>query len=152
MEFLNSLKHFMLTPIGSKNITEISSLTLKLSIIAFSSLILMYISHYLIDPISRRQVNLAFIFWIIFTCSFNIIIELVYFVFIQIVQPRIDYESKILKIWSRKGLIIFLIANLLTGAINFFFNTLQIANNLAFIILISYISCLTLIGFLLNKK
>ncbi|KAL3444428.1 GWT1-domain-containing protein [Aspergillus insuetus] len=115
-------------------------------------------------PVSRRLANMPYVLWV---AAFNNA-QLFLFCLIETLffpagnQPsalRIDSEaertafatSRILKAFNRGGLAVFLLANLLTGAVNLTVPTLDVNNAQAMVILIGYAAVLTAIALGLDK-
>lgn len=111
----------------------------------------MFVGHFLVDPVSRRQANLSFIFFIITAVCLLIIPELLYFAWIQILQPEFSHQSFVFNQINQNGLFIFLIANLVTGLVNFTINTINVETNTAIILIYAYTAFLTLSGFMLEN-
>ena len=88
----------------------------------------MMLSHYFVEDISRREANLAFIAFSIFCITFWMALEsLCVFSFecLQFfsVNRSLNSASYVNKGMSNNGLLIFIVANLLTGLINLTINT-----------------------------
>lgn len=111
----------------------------------------MFVGHILIDPVSRRLANLSFIFFIITNVCLLIISELLYFAWIQILQPEFLHQSFVFNQINQNGLFIFLIANLVTGLVNFTINTINVETKTAMILIYGYTAVLTLSGFILEN-
>jgi phosphatidylinositol glycan class W len=66
-------------------------------------------------------------------------------------QARIKYAtSRVMKAYNRNGLAIFLLANLLTGAINMSIKTLHMGDVAAMVVLTSYMAVLTVVALALD--
>lgn len=103
--------------------------------------------------VSRRMANLAYIVWI---CCFNSaqlllfnLIERVFFPNVhkakdrQTERQRVqDATSRIMHAFNRNGLVLFLMANLLTGGINMAIPTLHLDDVTAMAVLLGYIGTL----------
>ncbi|XP_074596855.1 uncharacterized protein LOC141851938 [Brevipalpus obovatus] len=103
------------------------------------------LSHLYIEPSSRRECNLAFV---AFTCSlicFTIIFELFVDVLIDILQYfMIMKKSPFVKSFlnealARKGLVVFLFANLLTGIFNLAFRLKSFSSIVSLVLNVFYI-------------
>lgn len=111
--------------------------------------------------VSRRMANLAYVCWV---CCFNTAqltlfcaVETVMFPNIykakskEIERQRItDATSKVMHAYNRNGLAIFLLANLLTGAINMTVPTLHIGDVEAMTVLVGYMAVLTSVALALD--
>ncbi|RMZ85726.1 hypothetical protein DV737_g430, partial [Chaetothyriales sp. CBS 132003] len=95
--------------------------------------------------VSRRLANLPYVLWVV---AFNHI-QIYLFALIEACGPQFSYEeadraqlksasSKIMQVFNKNGLVIFLVANLLTGLVNLTFNTLDASGIQAMAILIAY--------------
>ncbi|KAF7998740.1 hypothetical protein HF325_006805 [Metschnikowia pulcherrima] len=82
--------------------------------------------------ISRRLANLSYVLWVV---SYNSVMLLCYNVAEKVVGP---VNSRIFNAINRNGLAIFLAANLATGCINMYTNTLAASDGVAYTILILY--------------
>ena len=105
-------------------------------------------------PVSRRLANMPYILW---TVAFNhcqiflfCLIETVFFPSVHRAtdaateKERSEFAtSKIMRAFNRNGLLIFLIANLLTGAVNLGINTLDANKYVAMGVLFGYAAALT---------
>lgn len=101
--------------------------------------------------VSRRMANLAYVCWV---CSFNMAQLLLFCVVETVMFPQLykamdrqterqqvkDATSKVMHAFNRNGLALFLLANLLTGAINMTLPTWHMGDIPAMAILISYIA------------
>ncbi|KAL3468217.1 GWT1-domain-containing protein [Aspergillus heterothallicus] len=115
-------------------------------------------------PVSRRLANMPYVLWV---AAFNnaqlflfCLIETVFFpAGNRVSAPGTDAEaertafatSRILKAFNRGGLAVFLMANLLTGAVNLTVPTLDINNAQAMVILILYAAVITGVAMGLDK-
>lgn len=116
------------------------------------------LSHVYVEQSSRRLCNLAFIcFSIVLICSI-IIFELLMSIVIDILQylmvmKKASYVKSCLnEALARKGLSIFLFANLVTGLTNLLVNTRTLGPEASFAINIVYIIAFTLFGLVSNEK
>lgn len=100
--------------------------------------------------VSRRLANLPYVYWISAFNTFQIGV----FALIEMVGPAISYReedkeslkkacSKILAVFNSNGLVVFLVANLLTGAVNLSFNTLDMGTLGAMAVLVGYAAAVT---------
>ncbi|KAJ8099616.1 GWT1-domain-containing protein [Lipomyces tetrasporus] len=99
-------------------------------------------------PVSRRLANLPYVLWV---TSINIMYILLYLLVEVIFYPSSDHapESKYedavpwgLEAVNDNGLAVFLLANLLTGAVNLSVNTLDVKNVQAITLLVIYAALL----------
>ncbi|KAH9826312.1 gpi-anchored wall transfer protein 1 [Teratosphaeria destructans] len=112
--------------------------------------------------VSRRMANLAYVCWV---CSFNTAQLLLFCGIEKLMCPNLykatdgqtekqriqDATSKVLQAFNRNGLAIFLLANLLTGAVNMSMKTLHMGDVEAMVILTSYIGVICTVALLLDK-
>ncbi|RDW90104.1 putative GPI anchor biosynthesis protein Gwt1 [Aspergillus mulundensis] len=115
-------------------------------------------------PVSRRLANMPYVLWV---AAFNnaqlflfCLIETVFFPSAhralasgrnEGVEQTAFATSPIMKAFNRGGLAVFLIANLLTGAVNLTVPTLDVSNSQAMIILIGYAAVITGVALGLDK-
>jgi phosphatidylinositol glycan class W len=100
-------------------------------------------------PVSRRSTNLTFITW---SLAHNVTMLLLFWIVADPFIPSPDKIPPILSAVNRHGFILFVISNLLTGAVNLSINTLEVVDDwIALFILISYIACIALIALLLDN-
>ena len=103
--------------------------------------------------VSRRLANLPYVLWVV---AFNQV-QIVLFGLVEACGPAFSYEkkdagrlrqasSKIMQAFNKNGLVIFLIANLLTGLVNMSMNTLDMSNIAAMGILMAYAGTVTAIA------
>ena len=78
----------------------------------------------LVEPVSRRACNLAYILWICAICMAMLVLCLM----TQLVTPPAQGLPQLLGAANRNMLGVFLAANLLTGAVNLAFNTLAVGD------------------------
>lgn len=102
-------------------------------------------------PVSRRMTNLAYIVWV---CGFNTAQLLLFCSIEKLLFPNLygakdkkterqrvrDATSRVMQAFNRNGLALFLIANLLTGAINMTMKTLYMDEVQAMAVLVAYIA------------
>ncbi|KAH9425049.1 hypothetical protein DERP_011777 [Dermatophagoides pteronyssinus] len=134
-----------------EKVNELLSIILQLVIIGLQSLAVMFAAYHLLEPVSRREANMPFICFITCCACLNIVIELVYFIWIQIAKPNFHYESSVFSVINHKGLLIFLIANLITGLVNLSIDTMMVNNVMSVLLIHLYAVVLTFSGFLLDK-
>lgn len=125
--------------------------------ILFSSF-LTGISHVYIEPISRREANFAFICWITTFVLILILIEIIMQILtavlkhVKIFGSHITCNSIVYSSISYSGFLLFLIANILTGFVNFVFDTLSVSSLQTILILFTYSFILSYIAIILNLK
>lgn len=113
------------------------------------------LSHYYIEDMSRREANLSFIafsvccitFWMAMETACNLVFHLVW-AFINKPQSLFSYVNNSM---SQNGLLIFLIANLLTGVVNLGISTKACSSFCAILILCTYLLFLNMLALYLNK-
>ncbi|KPI41140.1 GPI-anchored wall transfer protein 1 [Cyphellophora attinorum] len=101
---------------------------------------------------SRRLANLPYVYWIGAFNTFQIGV----FAFIESLGPAFSYRegpedrqslkkatSKVLAVFNSNGLVVFLVANLLTGVVNLSVNTLDMGSLPAMAVLITYAAAVT---------
>ena len=109
--------------------------------------------------VSRRLANLPYVLWVI---AFNNI-QILLFGLVEHVGPQFSYEkwhaeavsqasSRIIRVFNQNGLVIFLVANLLTGLVNLTVNTLDMGNLGAMALLIVYAATLTAFALALSAS
>lgn len=143
-------------------------MTIRVILIVITSTVFMFASHEHIEPTSRRTANFSFVCFMIALISALIVIEITYFAFLQVLTAQfrknranlvkfIDpldarYSSAIFESLGRAGLLMFLASNLLTGAVNFSFDTLSISSpSVTLTILLIYCALITAICLFLCK-
>ncbi|KAK3071008.1 Glucosaminyl phosphatidylinositol (GlcN-PI) nositol acylation protein [Teratosphaeriaceae sp. CCFEE 6253] len=111
--------------------------------------------------VSRRMANLAYIVWV---CAFNTTQLLLFNLVERLMFPNVhkandrqterqrvrDATSRIMQAFNRNGLLLFLLANLLTGAINLTVKTLHLSDVQAMAILLGYIATIAGVGLALD--
>lgn len=113
--------------------------------------------------ISRRLANLPYILWVVaFNCTqilaFCLIETAVFpavYAATDTVSERAEADratSRILRSYNRNGLAVFLVANLLTGAINLTVKTLDMGTREAMAILVGYLLLLTTLAVVLDAR
>mmetsp|Transcript_4546 Transcript_4546/g.6731 ORF Transcript_4546/g.6731 Transcript_4546/m.6731 type:complete len:466 (-) Transcript_4546:60-1457(-) len=106
-------------------------------------------------PISRRSTNLTFVVW---SLAHNVTLLFVFWLLFYIFATASNRTSEqqrllpvILSAVNRHGLTMFVIANLLTGAVNLSVDTLAIDSDwLALIVIIGYVACIACIALALE--
>ncbi|KAM5470736.1 Glucosaminyl phosphatidylinositol (GlcN-PI) nositol acylation protein [Microsporum audouinii] len=112
-------------------------------------------------PVSRRLANMPYVFWV---NAFNMTHMLLYCLIETFVFPSVEKASnkteeaeksgyatsRIMRAFNKNGLAIFLVANLLTGAVNLGMNTLDARKELAMAVLMLYSIILTGIALALD--
>ena len=112
-------------------------------------------------PVSRRMANLAYIVWV---CGFNNAQLLLFCSIEKVLFPNLyeakdkkterqrvrDATSRVMQAFNRNGLALFLIANLLTGAINMTMPTLHMDEIQAMVVLVVYIGLICGVALALN--
>lgn len=104
--------------------------------------------------VSRRLANLPYVLWI---AAFNSA-QIALFALVETCGPSISYEkadsaylkkacSRIMSLFNQNGLLIFLVANLLTGLVNLTINTLDMPTLGAMAILVLYCAAVTAFAF-----
>ena len=130
---------------------EFNPILRDIILIGIGSTTTMFAFHYLIEPISRRETNFAFIAFIVAFVSALIVIEIGFFIFLHLLHERskqkklpldpLDerYQSGLFESLGRAGLPMFLTANILTGVVNFSIDTISMTSNaLTLIVLLVY--------------
>ncbi|KJY02399.1 gpi-anchored wall transfer protein 1 [Zymoseptoria brevis] len=111
--------------------------------------------------VSRRMANLAYVCWV---CTFNTAqlcafagIEAVMFPNIYKGKNRAEEKkraayatSRVMRAFNRNGLAVFLLANLLTGAVNLSMDTLHMGDVGAMVVLTGYMGVLTAVALALD--
>ncbi|KAJ9051416.1 Glucosaminyl phosphatidylinositol (GlcN-PI) nositol acylation protein [Entomophthora muscae] len=124
--------------------------------IEFGGRFLVYLGFYLVSyyfmgiPISRRLANFSYVAWV--SCigvaqlgGFCLINKLLDIKQVPVIHQEVNFN----------GLLIFLVANILTGLINMSVPTLDVSDNQAYVILTGYLFALCLLAhifFLLKRK
>lgn len=151
-----------------KQLVAFRSMIGQIFLIGIISTAFMFASHEYIEPTSRRTANFSFVCFMIAFISFLIILEITYFTFLQVLTAQFrknrsnmvkftdpldaQYCSPIFESLGRAGLLMFLASNLLTGAVNFSFDTLSITlPSVTLAILLTYCALITLISLFLCK-
>lgn len=113
--------------------------------------------------VSRRMANLAYIIWV---CAFNsaqlfLFCGIEWAVFSDIYKAKDraierqranDATSQVMAAFNRNGLALFLLANLLTGAVNMSVDTLRTGNIQAMVILVAYMGVICATALFLHRQ
>lgn len=121
-------------------------------LISLISGILMIVSHNYIENVSRREVNLSFVLWMV--CLNSIFIALEFFIqsvvhcwqHLGAFYSSDFHQSIIFMSIGHNGMLLFLLSNLLTGLVNFTIDTISAPDWLAFIVLVFYTSILSFVS------
>jgi phosphatidylinositol glycan class W len=111
--------------------------------------------------VSRRLANMPYLAWVAaFNCGqlllFRVIEGLLHPLLYTSRDRKVETErvtratSKVLQAFNRNGLVIFCIANLLTGIVNMTMPTLDMNDYLAMTVLVGYMGILTVVGMVLD--
>ena len=147
---LNLRIMLLLMPLFNRyHIREWLEISFRMLLISIISGILMIFSHYYIENVSRREVNLSFVLWMV--CLNCIFIALEFFIqsIVHCLQHLGAFDSSdscksiIFTTIGHNGMLLFLLANLLTGFVNFTIDTLSAPNWIAFLVLVVYTSILS---------
>ena len=112
-------------------------------------------------PVSRRMANLAYIVWV---CGFNNAQLLLFCSIEKVLFPNLydakdnkterqrvrDATSRVMQAFNRNGFALFLIANLLTGAINMTMPTLYMDEIPAMVLLVGYTGLICSVALVLD--
>ena len=118
----------------------------------------MFLSHIYIENVSRREVNLSFICWMIALNSIFIGLEFLIqtiihiFQYLNIFDSGDSYRSIIFSSIGYNGMLLFLVSNLLTGFVNFTIDTIVVSDLLAITIIIVYTIVLSLVSVFCYKN
>ncbi|OAX78689.1 hypothetical protein ACJ72_06999 [Emergomyces africanus] len=113
-------------------------------------------------PVSRRLANLPYVLWVVAFNNWQLflfcLIETLFFPSVYKAPDKSSEEersrfatSRIMRAFNGHGLAIFLIANLLTGAVNMGINTLDADKGTAMAILVAYAALLTGVALAMDK-
>ncbi|EME46131.1 hypothetical protein DOTSEDRAFT_51693 [Dothistroma septosporum NZE10] len=111
--------------------------------------------------VSRRMANLAYVCWV---CSFNTaqlllfaLIERVFFPYLYEAKTKTEERrrvqeatSRVMHAFNRNGLALFLLANLLTGAVNMTMPTLHMSDVSSMTVLVAYMATLCSVALALD--
>ncbi|GFY79699.1 GPI-anchored wall transfer protein 1 [Trichonephila inaurata madagascariensis] len=120
-------------------------LLVKLIVIGAFAWTLMYPFHEAVQPVSRRMANLPYCIWVVALTSLQLAVHLCQEIIMTILSKVLKNNCEFLlwKAINYNGLFYFLLANLLTGLVNISMNTDESSNLKSFIILILYLTILT---------
>lgn len=116
--------------------------------------IIMFLSNYYIEEVSRREANLSFVCWMITFISVLIALELFIQAIVQTLQhlnvfPKgHSFQSIIYSSIGYSGMLLFLISNLLTGLVNFTIDTISTSDLMAVTIILIYCSAISFVAVL----
>ncbi|KKK24703.1 hypothetical protein P175DRAFT_0431278 [Aspergillus ochraceoroseus IBT 24754] len=113
-------------------------------------------------PVSRRLANMPYVLWV---AAFNnaqlflfLLIETILFPSVPGAVGKEDETNRtnfatsyVLRAFNRGGLAVFLVANLLTGAVNLTVPTLDVSDTQAMVILVGYAAVITGVALALDK-
>lgn len=114
-------------------------------------------THGLNLTVSRRLANLPYVLWI---AAFNTIQILLFALIQRTCFPNVhstnikdeetrrvnEASSRLLRAFNRNGLVVFLVANLLTGAVNMLLPTLRMGDVAAVVVLVVYMGAVTAVA------
>ncbi|KAK9370341.1 GWT1-domain-containing protein [Lipomyces kononenkoae] len=111
-------------------------------------------------PVSRRLANLPYVLWVTSTnivyILMYLLVEVIFYPSGGFIKPESNLEHVVpwgLEAVNDNGLAVFLLANLLTGAVNLSVNTLDIKNVHALTVLVLYAALLAFgAGFMKHKR
>lgn len=106
------------------------------------------LNYYMKIPVSRRSTNASFCVWAIFL---NLLFLSSIFLAFELSPNSRKKTPPILNAINRNGLLMFLIANLLTGAVNLSINTLEVTQSQALFVLFVYLTCLAIVSLFFDK-
>lgn len=108
------------------------------------------LEHFMGVIVSRRTTNATFAMWVL-------LLNLLQLSAIQFVEQSWHSIQKseftdpfVLSAVNRQGLVIFIVANLMTGIVNLTINTLEASDTMAFAILVLYVSTIGIVAVLLD--
>ena len=93
--------------------------------------------------VSRRTTNAVFCIW-------TLLVNMLQLFTIQLAFERNRKLPMLFDAVNRHGLICFIVANLLTGAVNLSINTLEVSDSVAFLILLGYIGIVGALAIILD--
>lgn len=129
-------------------ITQTLKALLRLAAPAIVGLVVM---HNFIQPSSRRLSNAAYVCWSACMVIFLLGCEVTVNSGIAALQRRYhnvdDFGSKLYRAFSQNAMPLFLLANLLTGAINIVFDTNNMSSLPSMVIISGYLAFLSFVGF-----
>ena len=99
---------------------------------------------------SRRMANTAYVFWVVGHASGMLLGLLL----VDILQPAIPnrIDSVIANLVNKHQLKVFLLSNLCTGVVNISIKTLDVENEIAILILTSYMITVTFVGYIYTLR
>jgi len=112
--------------------------------------------------VSRRMANLAYVIWV---CAFNSAQLLLFCSIESMLFPDLytakdkaterkrgnDATSTVMKAFNRNGLALFLLANLLTGAVNMSMQTLHVSDVTSMVVLVGYMGVICATALILEQ-
>lgn len=108
---------------------------------------LMALTEVVVEPVSRRSCNLAYILWVLALCLATLLV----LVLLQIVLPATAAAAVPAAI-NRNMLPLFLAANLLTGAVNLSIDTMGVGHWEARVVVGVYTGCVCVLGWWLDGR
>ncbi|EGW33380.1 GPI-anchored wall transfer protein 1 [Spathaspora passalidarum NRRL Y-27907] len=121
---------------------------LFISTIFYHSLFYLVNNSWLFTSVSRRLANCAYVLWVV---SYNSTMLLGYNLIDKLVTKNNTHSSYLLEAVNNNGLLLFLVANLLTGLVNMSVNTLAMDRMMSFAILLIYTLVFTAIAAVLHN-
>ncbi|KAI1288490.1 Phosphatidylinositol-glycan biosynthesis class W protein [Halotydeus destructor] len=126
--FVDIGRHIFRHRTGRRNVDHLA-LALEMAAVTVMSLVVTYLSHNFIGPVSRREMNLSYLSWVFGLTTFLIALESL----LQLLNQSLKFlglmkqtaKSVLFPAIQFNSLFIFLIANILTGLINFGVNTIH---------------------------
>ena len=94
-------------------------------------------------PVSRRTTNIVFLVW-------SLLVNMMQLTGIQYAWTRANKVPTVLLAVNRHGLLTFILANLLTGAVNLLINTLEVSDSMALFVLFVYVSVVGIVAMLID--
>jgi phosphatidylinositol glycan class W len=110
--------------------------------------VLLLLVHGLQIPVSRRSTNASFCVW---AAAHNILLLTLIKAATSFGQRSMPYLPIVMETVNRHGLLMFLIANLLTGLVNITIPTLEVRDPWAFLIVFGYISVVGAAALMLDQ-
>ena len=104
-------------------------------IMLYGTAVLLWVIHYmlaLLIPVSRRSTNLTFCVW---TLAHNVLL----LALLDTATLAATCPPLLLDVMNRHGLLLFVVANLLTGLVNLTFDTLHATDGTALVLLVCYL-------------
>jgi energy-converting hydrogenase Eha subunit C len=124
--------------------------------LAAPSIVGLIVMHNFVQPSSRRISNAAYVCWSACMVIFLLGCEVTVNSGIAALQRRYhnvdDFGSKIYRAFSQNAMPLFLLANLLTGAINIIFDTNSMSNLPSLAIIVGYLAFLSVVGYYLLQR